>query len=138
MIDYVVCSRALHPYPTLNADLKPPFKTHARLGVALDMEALVEPVCQRSKHREIPGASGPDNHWRTDVAEASSSLLEAPLAMPGDMVSSLPEHAVDHMSGDSGMPHLTRPRALELQALFRARCRGRRKVFPRPRPNVET
>eukprot|EP00959_Pyramimonas_sp_CCMP1952_P454899 9470701-Pyramimonas_sp.AAC.1 len=60
MIAYAVCSHVLYPYLTVNADLTPTFKTHARLDVVFDMEALAEHACQRSKSREIPEALGPD------------------------------------------------------------------------------
>eukprot|EP00959_Pyramimonas_sp_CCMP1952_P159000 3325074-Pyramimonas_sp.AAC.1 len=47
MIDYVVCSGLLFPYLEVTADLRSPFKTHACLGVTLNLEAMVEPLCQR-------------------------------------------------------------------------------------------
>eukprot|EP00959_Pyramimonas_sp_CCMP1952_P218566 4571203-Pyramimonas_sp.AAC.1 len=43
LIDCAVCPRAPCPYLTANADLTSPFKTHAHIDAALDMEALVGP-----------------------------------------------------------------------------------------------
>eukprot|EP00959_Pyramimonas_sp_CCMP1952_P031508 661027-Pyramimonas_sp.AAC.1 len=122
-IDCVVCSRVLYPYLTVVADLTSPFETHARLDVVLDVDALVGPVCQGSKPREIPEAMCPDDHWLTCMAQASSSLLEAPpFVMPEDRYSAFPEHAVYRMSGSLGKQYLARSRALALQALSRARA----------------
>eukprot|EP00959_Pyramimonas_sp_CCMP1952_P436313 9136516-Pyramimonas_sp.AAC.1 len=91
VIDYVVCSHLLFPYLRVSADLLSPFKTHACLGVILDLEAMVEPQCIRVKPLEVPEALGPDSHWLTFMSAAQSlgdpdkSILEAPLVMPEDL-----------------------------------------------------
>eukprot|EP00959_Pyramimonas_sp_CCMP1952_P437148 9152746-Pyramimonas_sp.AAC.1 len=53
MIDCVVCSDLLLPYLEVSADFRSPFKTRACLGVTLNPEATVQPLCQRVEPLEI-------------------------------------------------------------------------------------